>query len=118
MQKISDKNSIRSKSRSSEMKIDASRIIEIELQELFTTFRTQFSLVVQAVAANVAFVGYSLTVDKPEIILIGAIFPLALLVVISRGTGFMIPILLSALELEEDTLRKNRGAQLFIVYAR
>ncbi len=89
------------------------KLIEIELQEAFVTFRTQFNLLVQVIAAlmaaNVAFLGYALTLGKAGVIAIGAIFPLGLLVALSRAHKLMAPILYSTLILEETHLGPQTG---------
>jgi len=89
------------------------RLLEIELQEAFAFYRTQFSLLIQfiagVVAANVAYVGYVFATGKIELLMVGAIFPLGLLVALSRAHKVMMPILFSALSLEDMNLGHNTG---------
>ncbi|MCC6602131.1 MAG: hypothetical protein IT327_02915 [Anaerolineae bacterium] len=81
------------------------QFVEVELKEALATFRSQFTLLVQVLAAllaaNVAYLGYALQLEKAAIIAIGAVFPLAVLVVFFRAKKLMSPILFSAVNLEE-----------------
>ena len=66
-------------------------------------------MIVGIVAANVAFFGYSLQLGKALVICFGAIFPIALLATLQRGRKFMMPVLFSAVQLENQTLGNHRG---------
>lgn len=88
-------------------------LLEIELQEAFAIYREQSSLIVQfsagIIAANVAYIGYVFTVNKAELIIAGTLFPLGLLIYLSRARNIIIPTLLSALMIEEKNIGKNKG---------
>jgi hypothetical protein len=79
-------------------------IIETEIKEIFTTYRSQHTLLTQLVTvfiiANVTVVGFVLKNDNVELLFLGAIFPILIIIVRIKTNQLMTPIIYSGISLE------------------
>jgi len=75
-----------------------------EFEQAAETFRTQFSLLTQAmtvlVLADVTLIGYAISTQISGIIVIGAIFPIMILYIAFSVDRLMLPIVYTAISLE------------------
>ncbi len=111
---MAEKISTRSKKNKSVIDEESNKILSAELTESFVTLRTLVTLVTQSLAAllaaNVAYLGYALTTKKSLVLMGGALFPLLILAVLSRGRKWMIPVIYSILHIEKVTIGYEIGA--------
>jgi hypothetical protein len=78
---------------------------KLQLQQSIDTYRTQMTLLVQVctvlVIANCTIVGFALTNKLPAVLIVSAIFPLLLGYVIETVGRLSVPILYTALNVED-----------------
>lgn len=90
---------------------DELEFIHLQLTQAIETFRMQFNLLVQIltvfVIADVSILGYAISIQSVGIIMIAAIIPLFMIVVIYGASRFMIPILYTAIVLEDKYPKQN-----------
>lgn len=77
---------------------------KFQLQEVFTTYRTQYTLLIQIMTvllvADVTVIGYSIHEKMCGVIFIGVVFPIMMMLVRRTIRRSMIPILFTGLTLE------------------
>jgi hypothetical protein len=79
--------------------------IRMQLEQSIETYQTQFSLLIQAITVlvlgNVTVAGYALSTQRASILFIGSLFPMMILYVTYRINKLMIPIVYTAVSLEQ-----------------
>jgi len=79
--------------------------VRMQLEQSIETYRTQFTLLIQTVTVlflgNVTLVGYALSTQRAGILFIGPLFPIMILYIIYRINKLMIPIVYTAVRLEQ-----------------
>jgi len=90
-----------------------SKILQIELTETFVTFRTQLTLLTQALTAllagNIAYLGYAYSTKKALLVMFSASFPIIILAILNRVRKWMIPIIYSAIVIENGSIGNGMG---------
>lgn len=81
-------------------------IIEKEIIEALSTYRTQYTLMTQIVTviilANVSIIGFALTSNKYELLYLSAFFPILILFVRAKSEQLMLPVVYVAFQLEQS----------------
>jgi hypothetical protein len=79
--------------------------VRMQIEQSVETYRTQFSLLIQAITVlvlgNVTVAGYALSTQRASILFIGSLFPMMILYVMYRINKLMIPIVYTAVSLEQ-----------------
>ncbi len=92
--------------RATESTIILKEFAKLEFEQAIESFRSGLSLFVQIVAvliiADGTIVGYALTTQIASVLLIGSIFPIAILFLIHLGRRAIVPIIYSALSIERN----------------
>jgi len=82
-----------------------------QLRESIETFRTQFNLLIQLltvlVIANVTILGFAISNKIAGIIFIAAVIPLIMILIILGSEKYMLPIIYTAISLEEKNGERN-----------
>jgi hypothetical protein len=92
---------------------EQSKILTTELSEAFVTFRTQLTLLTQTLTAllagNIAYLGYAYSTQKSIVVMSGASFPIIMVVILDRVRKWMIPIIYSAIVIENRSVGREMG---------
>ena len=80
--------------------------VYMQIEQAMETYRTQFHLLTSSltilVIANVTVFGYAMTIKTAGIIMVGTIFPIMIYYIIYRVNKLMIPIIYTAIRLEQE----------------
>jgi len=89
----------------------ARSIIEKEITEALSTYRTQFTLMIQIITviilANVSLIGFAISSEKKSLFYLAALCPILVLFVRMKSGQLMLPIIYSAYHLEQKLGNRN-----------
>lgn len=92
-------------------KNNKTEIIKIELEQALISFRTEYTLLTQIIAVltagNITVIGFAFNSEKSIIFIIGALFPLLIYHFILRARHMMLPIIFTALSIENKLEKQN-----------